>query len=192
MKLFSKIKSSVVDWVSGNSLNYSFEEEVYSNIMDLIDNLEEELEKMIEMGTLADKWAIIDFQNSIYTLPLLKSLIKEKLNKSQNCSMEEMNTLVNYAIQLQEMYDKYEQKIKKRIVKNAPAYGEFQEIYYILIEIRKILASHMNLEAIGQCDYHDISKFPSYNNILKLKMEIAKRRTIILPYLSEMDYNKGR
>ena len=50
----------------------------------------------------------------------------------------------------------------------------------------------MHLKAIESCGYHDFAEFPNYGHIIKLKLEIARRRTVILPYLSEIDYNKGR
>lgn len=192
MSLFSKIKSSLADWATGNSITYSDEEEIYKEITSLVDNLEEELEKAIMKGTLSDKWAIINFQNNIYTLPLLKALIKETLKKSATGIMSEMNTLLNFAMQLQKLHDKYEEIIKKRVTKIAPYNEEFQEIYYILIELRKVLVSNMHLKAIESCGYHDFAEFPNYGHIIKLKLEIARRRTVILPYLSEIDYNKGR
>lgn len=189
MSLISKVKLSIINWASGNSINYRLEEEVYKEIIELLENLEQNLDKVISIGTLADKWAVIRFQNNIYTLPLLKMLIKDTFKKSQNYTMEEMDSLLNYVVELQKMYDKYEQNVKKRIIKLAPQSSEFQEIYYILIEFRKILASHLNLEAIKNCNYNDLTKFPSYISITQLKLEITKRRMIILPYLSEIDYN---
>lgn len=192
MSLFSRIKSSVIDWATGNSVSYSMEEDAYKEIMNLINTLEEELDGVIEKGTLADDWAIIDFQNNMYTLPLLKTLINETMKKNANRSMDEMNKLLTYMAQLQEVYDKYTNIIKIRIIRNATEYPEFQEIYYTLIELRKVLLSHMNLEPIKECGFYEEEFLPKYKQILKLKIGIAQRRTIILPYLSEMDYNKGR
>lgn len=192
MSLFSKIKTSIMDWATGSSISYSMEEDTYKDIMNLINNLETELNQVIEKGTLADDWAIINFQNNMYTLPLLKTLINETMKKNVNTSMEEMNKSLIYMKHLQEIYEKYTEVIKIRIIENATEYPEFQEIYYILIELRKVLLLHMNLEPIKECGFYEEEFLPKYKEIIKLKAGIAKRRTITLPYLAEMDYNKGR
>ena len=192
MGIFSKLKSAMIDWSVGYSTSYNEEEKVYKEIMHLLSNLDEELNELIFKSTLSDSWAIIEFQDAVYTLPLLKSLIKEVLDKNINCIGVEKNKLLGYAVQLQELYDKNERRVKSRIVKKVVDYVEFQEVYLILAELNKILVNHMNLVAIGQCGFENDNSLPNYKVIINLKNEIAKRRVIILPYLLEMDYNRGR
>lgn len=192
MSLFSKIKYSILDFTTGNSINYSLEENIYKEILSLLEQLEKKLERIISLGTLNDDWALIEFQNGNYTLPMLESLINENQKKSSNCSTEEMNKLLHYTMELQKLYDRYERTVKKRIVKIACEYEKFDEVFAIVSELRKILLMHMNIDTIKQCGYCNKDSFPSYSNLIKLKLEITKRRAIMLPYLSEIDYNKGR
>lgn len=192
MSVFSKLANTVFDWATGNSISYSKEEEIYSEIMSLIERLEDVLQTIISTGNLSDPWAIIEIDNMEYTLPLLKSLIDEKLKNNINNSLADKNRVLNEIMKLQELYDTYEIKVKRRIVKNVLKFSEFQELYWILIELKKVLSAHMNLEAIKQVNYEVDKDFPSYNVLNKLKITIAERRIQIFPYLSEINYNKGK
>lgn len=191
MNIFSRFKNNIEDWATGNYHDYTSENEVYKEIQELTNRLEDNLEIVISKSTLFDTWATFEFGGITYTLPILKNLIEAKLKdytlNPQKNTQDEFKEIEF----LQEQYKKIEPKIKSKITKNCFGKEEMEEIYWILVEIKRKIKSYANLEAIKKSNLVNQDSL-DYEEIQFLKRCISERKCVIIPYIDKMDYNKKK
>lgn len=187
MSMFNSLKGSVISGLN----SYEREEKIYEELVDLITRLESTLDIIISKGNFSDEWAVFEINNSNFTIPLLKATISNMMNEFtlNPSTFSAKGKSFNDIVKLQETCSRVEIKIKDILIKNVTKY-DLDELYNILIEILKILASNMNLSVVQKSGYKQSEQFPSYECICKLRELIAKRRSEIGPYLSEKNYKR--
>lgn len=179
----------IKDWPTGNYYDYTMENDIYNQLLDLIDQLEEKLEIVALKGTLSDAWATFGYSDTICTLLLLKNLIELRIK--QNLENLNKSTLIELE-HLQRFYKKMEKIVKNNIIKVCSYSEGMEEVYWNLVEIKKILLNSANLKAIKSQNFDYQNLDLTYNQIHKLKQNIAIRKCEIVPYIEDMDYQKKR
>ncbi len=177
------------DWPTGNYHDYTMENDIYDQLLNLIDQLEEKLEIIALKGTLSDAWATFEYSDTIYTLILLKSLIElrikqniRKINKSMLVELEH----------LQNFYKKMEEIVKNNIIKVCSYEEGMEEVYWNLMEIKKLLLNSASLKAIRSLNFDYQNLDLTYNQIQQLKQSITIRKCEIVPYIEDMNYQKKK
>lgn len=194
MRIFNFVKASITDWATGNSQSYEKEINIYDELIDLISRTDQILDEIIAKGNFSDEWAVFKIKNDKYTLPFLNAYINDLMkNYTLNSdNYEEKIKQFEYINQLQEIYEKTEFKIKTLLVNNVLRYEEMDELYWNLIEIKKLLISNMNLTAIQKSGFRPQEQLPKYEDINHLKILIAERKSDIIPYLGKINNSKKK
>lgn len=182
MKIFNKIS----DWATNNSVNYSKENSVYDNVTSEIDKLNENINFVINSELLYDYFSeeeqVINFLNCKIDLEMKKNLLKKSKSDNYNKIFAEIK-------KIEEEYRMLLKKIKNLILKD----DRITDIQKSAFEINSIIYRNVLLEALKPFFETDIIyKKWTIEELENLRNTIAKRRTVILPYLIEIDYNKRK
>ncbi len=176
------ILKKISNWSTNNFENYQNENRVYDEIVGEMENLDDLLNViatdvyMIEAVGLDEKVDMSLFQNKLIIDFKRKSLIK--------ASLEEQKAIIKEIACLQQEYDQFLDELKNLIL----ASNRFIEIQNSTSKINALISHHVLLEAFKPFYVEEMmQKVWTLEDLQLLRNKIAERRTILIPYLAEME-----
>lgn len=174
------------DFVTGKSIIYKKENEIYDNLILKLDAIEINLNDILnnidflEENGINEK-IIKDFKN----LKLIISYEKKRLIDINDVKVKQENIekIKKYEIQLLELI-----KLLKNEILNS---SEIMDIYQKIQEINVIIYNNILLEGFKKFNFPNIiQKKWTHEELLQLRNDIYERKSKIIQYIIKYDVNK--
>lgn len=178
MKLFKKM----ADWASGNFEKFEKENQVYTNVMNELDNITTTLNTLVENYSLLQATELKD--DLLRDLVNVQSALAFQKNRMKTATSIEQQKIMLEIQKLKLQYEEIILKIKNALLKNFGITEILQSTYNINGEIyRNPLFQPFQ-------EFHNkniIQKKWTVEELDKLSNNIGIRRSEIIPYLIQME-----